>query len=108
VLSDGLACFRAMTTANCLHKSVVTGVKHPNDLPQLHWINTLLGNLKTSFSDTFHAFNFDKNARRYLGGFCFCFNRRFSMAAITEHIANASCCCKPSTERDHRLADAYG
>ena len=34
VLSDGLACFRAVTTANCIHKSVVTGGKHPNDLPQ--------------------------------------------------------------------------
>jgi len=33
VLSDGLACFRAVTTANCHHKAVVTGGKHPNDLP---------------------------------------------------------------------------
>jgi hypothetical protein len=66
VLSDGLACFRAVTTANCHHKAVVTGCKHPNDLPQFRWINTLLGNLKTSFSGTFHAFNFEKYARRYL------------------------------------------
>ena len=60
VLSDGLACFRAVTKANCHHKAVVTGGKHPNDLPQFLWIKTLLGNLKTSFSGTFHAFNFDK------------------------------------------------
>ena len=66
VLSDGLACFRSVTTANCRHKVVVTGGKHPNELPQFRWINTLLGNLKTSFSGTFHAFNFDKYARRYL------------------------------------------
>ena len=108
VLSDGLACFRAVTTANCHHKSVVTGGKHPNDLPQFRWINTLLGNLKTSFCGTFHAFNFDKYARRYLAGFCFRFNRRFSMAAMTERIANAVCCCTPCTERDLRLAEAYG
>jgi hypothetical protein len=68
VLSDGLACFRAVTTANCLHKAVVTSGKHPNDLPQFRWINTLLGNLKTSLYGTFHAFNFDKYASRYLGG----------------------------------------
>jgi hypothetical protein len=67
VLTDGLASFRAVTTANCHHKAVVTGGKHPNDLPQFRWINTLLGNLKTSFSGTFHAFNFDKYARLYLG-----------------------------------------
>ena len=97
-----------VTTANCHHKAVVTGGKHPNELPQFRWINTLLGNLKTSFSGTFHAFNFDKYARRYLGGYCFRFNRRFSMAAMTERIANAVCCCMPCTERDLRVAEAYG
>jgi hypothetical protein len=66
------------------------------------------GNLKTSFNGTFHAFNYDKVARRYLGGYCFRFNRRFSMAAMTERIANAVCCCMPCTERDLRVAEAYG
>ena len=56
----------------------------------------------------FHAFNFDKYARRYLGGYCFRFNRRFSLAAMTERIANAVCCCRPCTERDLRVAEAYG
>jgi hypothetical protein len=44
--------------ANCYHKAVVTGGKHPNHLPQFRWINKLLGNLKTSFSGTFHVFNY--------------------------------------------------
>lgn len=56
VLSDALACFRAVTTANCHNKAVINGGKHPNEPPQFRWINTLLGNLKTSFSGTFHAF----------------------------------------------------
>jgi hypothetical protein len=30
------------------------------------------------------ACGYDKYARRYLGGFCFRFNRRFSMVAMTE------------------------
>jgi len=107
VLSDGLACFRSVTTAGCSHETIVTGGKHPNDLPQFRWINTLLGNLKTSLSGTVHAFNFDKYARRYLGGYCFRFNRRFSMAAMTQRIANAICCCMPCTERDLWLAEAY-
>ena len=34
VLSDGLACVRAVTTAGCSHQAIVTGGKHPNDLPQ--------------------------------------------------------------------------
>ncbi len=108
VLSDGLACFPSVTTAGCSHEAVVTGGKHPNDLPQFRWINTLLGNLKTSFSGTFHAFHFDKYARRYLGGFCFRFNRHFSLVAMTERIANAVCVCKPCPERALRVAEAYG
>ncbi len=108
VLSDGLACFRADTSANCHHEAVDTGGMHPNDLPQFRWINTLLGNLKTSLSSTFHAFNFDKHARRYLGSFCFRFHRRFEMAAMTERIANAVCCCMPCPERALRVAEVYG
>jgi hypothetical protein len=84
VLSDGLACFRSVTTAGCSHEAIVTGGKHPSELPHFRWINTLLGNLKNSFNGTFHAFNFDKYARHYLGGYCFRFDRRFSMVAMTE------------------------
>jgi transposase-like protein len=108
VLTDGLACFRSVITAGCSHEAVVTGGKHPNDLPQFRWVNTLLGNLKTSLSGTLHAFNFDKYAKRYLGGYCFRFNRRFSLPAMTERIANAVCCCIPCTERDLRVAESYG
>jgi hypothetical protein len=62
VLSDGLACFRAVASANCHHKDVGTGGNHPKNLPQFRWINTLLGNLKASFSGSFHAINY-----RYAG-----------------------------------------
>ena len=108
VLSDSLACFRAVTSANCHHKAVLTCGKHPSDLPQFRWLNTLLGNLKTSCCGTFHAFNFDKYASRYLGGYCFRFNRGFSIAGMTEQIANAVCCCMPLKERDLRVAEVYG
>jgi hypothetical protein len=60
VLSDGLVCFRAVASANCHHKDVGTGGKHPKNPPQFRWVNTLLGNLKTSFSVSYHAFSFYK------------------------------------------------
>ena len=63
-LSDGLACFRAVTTANCHHKAIVTDGKHPNDLTQFRWLHTLLSNLKTRFIESFHPFNCDKPAMR--------------------------------------------
>ena len=107
VISDGLACLDSVITEGCNHEAIVKG-KHPNDLSQFRWNNTLLGNLKTSLSGTFHAFNFDKYARRYLGGYCFRFNRRFLLAAITERIANPVCCSMPCTERALRVAESYG
>ena len=54
------------------------------------------------------ACGYDKYARRYLGGFFFRFNRRFSMAAMMEQFANAVCCCMPLKERDLRVAEVYG
>ena len=70
VLSDGPACFRSVAAAGCSHQAAVTGGKHPNELPEFRWINILLGsNLKTSFRGTFHAFNYDKCAKHYLGSF---------------------------------------
>jgi hypothetical protein len=60
VLSDSLACFRSVTSAGCSRQAIDTGGKHPSVLPQFRWINTLLGNLKTIFNGTFHAFYFDK------------------------------------------------
>jgi len=90
-------------------EAMVAGGKHPNDLPQFSWINTLLlGNLKTSLSGTFHAFNVGKYARRYLDGNCFRFNRRFSLAAMTERIANAVCCCRPCSGVPHRVTSDEG
>jgi hypothetical protein len=102
------ACFRSIVTAGCSHEAIVTGGKHPNDLPQFRWINTLLGNLKTSLSGTFHTFDFGKYARRCLGGYCFRFNRRFAMAEMSERIANAVCCSMPCTELDLRVAEFSG
>jgi hypothetical protein len=87
---------------------MITGDKHPNDLPQFRGINHAFRPLNSSFNGTFHAFNFDKYPRRYLGGCCFRFNRRFSMAAMRQRIANAVCYCMPCTERDLSIAEAYG
>ena len=73
--SDGLACFRAVEEVGCLHQPVVVNGRHPKGLPDFRWINTVISNLRTSFSGTFHALNFGTNADRYLGAFYNKFNR---------------------------------
>ncbi len=84
---------------------MVTGGKHPKDLPEFRWINTVLSNLKTSLSGAFHAFNFEMYENRYFGGFCFWFNRRFNLDQMTERMLNAACCCGARPERALRLAE---
>ena len=74
------------------------------------WARQHLSSCCSVLSDglaTFHAFNFDKYVTRHLGGFCFLFDRRFKMAAMTERIANAVCVCKRCPERALRVAELY-
>ena len=87
---------------------IVTGGKHLSDLPQFRWINTLLGSLKISFKCTFHAFNFGKIAKCHLGGYSFLFNSCFLLATMRQQIAITGCFCRPCTERDLRVSEAYG
>jgi len=86
VISDGLACFRAVAEVGCLHRPVVVNGRHPKDLPDFRRINTVISNLKTSFSGTFHALKFEKYADRYLDAFCYRFNRRFYLEEMTGRI----------------------
>ena len=69
VFPDGLACFGAVSSAGCAHQPTVVGKRKPKDLPEFQWINTVLGNLKTSLSGSYHAFDFRKYATRYLAAF---------------------------------------
>ena len=71
VLSDGLACFAAVTEAGCTHRAEVVGQRKPRDLPQFKWVNTVLGNLKTMLSGAYKAFGDRKYADRYLGAFAY-------------------------------------
>jgi hypothetical protein len=76
VFSDGLSCFTAVKEAECTHRPTVIGARKPKDLPEFKWINTVLGNLKTSLSGSYHAFAFRKYAGPYLAAFAYRFNRR--------------------------------
>jgi len=55
----------------------------------LHWVNTLLGNLKRSVAGTYHAFDHAKCARRYLAEFAYRFNRRFDLAGMLPRLLRA-------------------
>lgn len=105
VFSDGLACFGAVTDAGCLHQPTVMAGRKPKDVPEFKWINTVLGNLKTSLSGCYHAFNFQKYAARYLAAFCYRFNRRFDLRTLHQRLIIAAVSSTPCPLRSIRVAD---
>jgi hypothetical protein len=105
VLSDGLACFAAVTEAGCEHQVIVAGGRKPKDLPEFVWLNIVLSNLKTGLSGTYHAFKFAKYASRYLAAFAYRFNHRFQLDKLPMNLFVAAVAIKPRPEAWLRLAE---
>ena len=106
VFSDGLGCFSAVTVAGCTHHATVVAGRKPNDMPEFKWINTVLGNLKTSLSGSYHAFAFRKYGAQYLAAFTYRFNRRFDLSTLPTRLLGAAAGCAPRPLTAIRSADA--
>ena len=75
-------------------------------MPEFAWINTLLGNLKTSLSGAYHAFDFAKYGTRYLAAFAYRFNRRFNLETLPARLLIAAATTRPRPDRWIRAAVA--
>jgi transposase-like protein len=107
VVSDGLACFKAVEKAECVHdENIVGNGRKSVEMPCFTWVNTVLGNLKTALSGTYHAFDFDKYGTRYLAEAQYRFNRRFDLKAIFPATVLAAVATGPRPERWLRLDEA--
>jgi hypothetical protein len=95
VVSDGLACFAGVVDAGCQHQPIVVGARKPKNLPEFSWINTVLGNLKTSFGGAYHAFDFAQYGTRYLAAFAYRFNRRFHLETLPRRLLAAAVAIGP-------------
>jgi ribosomal protein L37AE/L43A len=91
VVSDGFPCFNAVRKAGCYHTPFVVGAGNKSTkMACFMWVNTLLGNLKTSMSGTYHSVKYDKYTDRYLGESQYRFNRRFDMKDMFIRLVYAS------------------
>ena len=100
VVSDGLACFTAAPERGAVHDREVTGGgKASVKLTKFNAVNTVLGNLKTALSGTYHSFDFAKYAHRYLAEVQYRFNRRFNLATILPRLVRAAAVTKPQPGR---------
>ncbi len=69
VVSDGTRAFAQVLQAGATHERYVTGGgRQGARTPQLRWVNTMLGNLKTSLAGTLHSFEHARYGARYLVG----------------------------------------
>lgn len=107
VVSDGLACFAGVTDVGCQHQRIVVGGRKPKELPAFQWVNTILGNLKTSLNGAYHAFDFAKYAERYLGAFTYRFNRRFNLHTLPQRLLVAAIASGPLPAKVLRLAEVH-
>lgn len=106
LVTDGLGCFTAVRDRGILHEQHITGggaasAKHPAFMA----VNTALGNLKTSLAGTYHAFDFQKYAHRYLAQVQYLFNRRFDLRSILGLLARAACQAAPCPLPAIRVAE---
>lgn len=106
VVSDGLNCFDALKGMVASHEVHVVGSgRQAVGHPEFNWVNTILGNLKTSISGTYHAFKFHKYADRYLAEVQYRFNRRFDLRTILDRLARSALLTPPRPMRTIRLAE---
>jgi hypothetical protein len=107
VVSDGAPSFNyANWNQLAEHQAIVTGGgKQACEIPQLKAVNTVLGNLKTAITGTYHAFKFAKYSDRYLAEYQYRFNRRFNLEVMLQSLIRTSVACKPVPMRSLRMAE---
>lgn len=106
VVSDGYYCFRAVTAAGCHHEAHVVGKNRKStDMGYFAWVNTVLSNIKTAITGTYHGFEFAKYAGRYLSEVQYRFNRRFDLKSIFPRLLYAGAATGMRTEAWLRLAE---
>ena len=106
VVSDGLNCFKSVQTTGAKHEPSVVGKgRKSSAMPCFKWINTVLSNLKTATSGTYHSFDFKKYGFLYLAEAQYRFNRRFDLSTIFTRLVHAAVATSNRTEEWCRLAE---
>jgi len=106
VVTDGYWCFGAVSAAGCYQQREVVGRgRLSTSMECFTWVNTILGNLKNAIHGTYHAFDFEKYAHRYLGEYQYRFNRRFDLAGMFAHLLRAAAQTGKRPEGRLRLAE---
>ena len=106
---DGLKCFAATIVQAASHTPIVVGSGRQSvERAEFRCVNTVISNLKTAISGTYHAFKFDKYIHRYLAEVQYRFNRRYDLKAILARLLRAAVLTGPRPERVISAAELGG
>ena len=109
VITDGLACFRAVTRAGCTHipVNVSKSSHHGEKLACFSWVNVALGNLKTAIVSTLKSVA-RRYVPRYFAEFQYRYNRRFDLPAMLGRLASVAARAKPRPRSVLKLREGAG
>lgn len=108
VVSDGLNCFRGVKAAGCQHEAIVTGGGPACvTLEAFTWVNTMIGNVKSSMEGSYHNIS-DRHLPRYLAEFCYRFNRRFKLEDMIPRLGYVAVRSPPMPQRLLSMAEPWG
>lgn len=99
IVSDGLPCFAGVEDS-CTHEVHIASKMTEED-KEIHfkWVNTVLSNVKTALTGTFHFIECHKYSNRYLGAIVYRFNRRWDLTKIFYDLCNSCVKSPPITAR---------
>ena len=107
VVSDGLLCFKGFQNIGHFHYSVkTTGRYQSEEFTFFNWLNTVIGNVKNAFIGTYHGMD-HRHLPRYLGEFCYRFNRRFDLKRLLSSLVYHCCKSGPIPQRELRFAEDW-
>jgi transposase-like protein len=107
VVSDCLACFTGVTAIGCEHQPMKSlGGAAGAKMPEFKWVNTTLGNIKSSIDGTYRSVSY-KHVPRYLAEFEYRYNRRYDLVAIMPRLTWASLRTPPMPYRLLKLPDVF-
>ncbi len=105
VISDGLNCFPGVKEAQCDHEAIVTHTEKGYDVDKVFkWVNLMIGNVKNALHGTYHHVS-ARHLPRYLGEFCYRFNRRFELHKMVDRLAFIALRTPPMPQRLLKLAE---
>ena len=90
IVSDGLPAFSGVEDLCSREKHVASEMTEEDKQEHFRCFNTILSNIKTSLSGTFHSFNVAKNSELYLGAIMYRFNNRFDLGKIFSSLLGQS------------------